>query len=114
MLKLLKIPHTEKAIVDINKLRHYCLNSAHPRGKYKAFVFAAALNFIAKDAVTLQRAILEAIKTYEAKFGELDNYGQRYILDFPIAGPKGDVMIRTAWIILYKENIPKLTTCYVL
>jgi hypothetical protein len=110
----LKIPNAKRAIVDINKLRHYCLNPAHPRGKHKAFVFTSALDFSSKDAVTLQRAILEAIKTHEAKSGESDNYGQRYILDFPIAGPKGDVMIRTAWIILCKENIPRLTTCYVL
>jgi hypothetical protein len=36
-----KLPHVELAVVDIAKLRDYCLNADHLRGRHKARVFAA-------------------------------------------------------------------------
>lgn len=30
------IPNAEQAVVDIRKLREYCLSMTHPRGKHKA------------------------------------------------------------------------------
>jgi hypothetical protein len=39
-----KLPGAEFATVDITKLREYCLNQSHPRGRHKARLFAAALN----------------------------------------------------------------------
>ena len=38
------LPNAEKAVVDISKLRDYCLNPNHEVGKHKARVFSAALN----------------------------------------------------------------------
>jgi hypothetical protein len=38
----MKIPNAENAILDIGKLRGYCLNSAHGKGKDKARVFISA------------------------------------------------------------------------
>jgi hypothetical protein len=38
------IPHADRAVVDIRKLRDYCLNPLHDEGKHKARVFAAALH----------------------------------------------------------------------
>jgi hypothetical protein len=35
------LPHAELAVVDIAKLRDYCLNADHLRGRHKARVFAA-------------------------------------------------------------------------
>ena len=32
----MKIPNAERAIVDIRKLRGYCLNPQHVKGKHKA------------------------------------------------------------------------------
>jgi len=37
------LPNGENAIVDIRKLRDYCLNPDNPRGGNKARVFVAAL-----------------------------------------------------------------------
>ena len=39
----MKIPNAELAIVDIRKLRDYCLNPAHDEGKHKARLFMMAL-----------------------------------------------------------------------
>jgi len=39
----MKLPNPERAIVDLKKLRDYCLSSEHPRGRHKARMFAAIL-----------------------------------------------------------------------
>ncbi len=110
----MKIPHADRAIVDVVKLREYCLSRHHPRGRHKARVFAAALGFTADDAETLRREFLEAVRREHARFGEKDAYGQRYVLDFVIRGPKGEAAVRTTWIILPHEKVPRLTSCDVL
>ena len=38
----MKLPNGSLAIVDIRKIRNYCLNLDHPSGKHKARVFASA------------------------------------------------------------------------
>jgi hypothetical protein len=39
----MKLPNGDQAVVDIAKLRDYCLNKDHLRGRHKARVFAAVL-----------------------------------------------------------------------
>ena len=108
------LPNHENVIVDIAKLRDYCLNPNHPVGKHKAAVFLSALNFTQADAERLQRMVLQAAQSDQGVAGEADEHGQRYQLDFVVVGPKGLVSIRTAWIVLQNETVPRLTTAYVL
>jgi hypothetical protein len=110
----MKLPGGKSAVVEIAKLRHYCLNATHPRGRHKARVFAAVLGFTAADADVLRQALLNAAIKGEAVTGARDDYGQRYVLDFELDGPKGEATVRSSWIILHKEGIPRLTSCYVL
>jgi hypothetical protein len=57
----MKLPKAENAVVDIAKLRDYCLNPNHPEGKHKARAFREKLGFERKDAELLRQSILEAI-----------------------------------------------------
>jgi hypothetical protein len=41
-------------------------------------------------------------------------YKQRYVLDFLMRGPKGRATVRSVWIVLADETLPRLLTCYVL
>jgi hypothetical protein len=107
------LPNGAYAVVDIRKLRDYCLNPDNPRGSNKARVFAAALGLTAADAATLQRALLNAALHHEATLGELDAYGQRYTLDFEMITAIASATVRSGWIVLHTENVPRLTTCYV-
>ena len=109
----MRLPNGERAVVDIQKLREYCLSLGHPRGRNKARVFAAALGLTADDAATLRVALLEAARTEEAHPGHLDGYGRRYVVDFSMEGPRGVVRVRSAWIIRTDEDFPRLTTCHV-
>ncbi len=46
----MKIPNADQAFVDLRKLRDYCLNPEHPRGRHKARLFKGALGWTADDA----------------------------------------------------------------
>ena len=51
------IPNAERAVVDVRKLRDYCLNSTHDEGKHKARLFESMLGMTASDAEELRRII---------------------------------------------------------
>lgn len=108
----MKVPNAEHAIVDIRKLREYCLNSTHEHGKHKARLFVAALGLTDDDAERLRTVLLDAIETHDAQLGRRDTYGQRYVVDFMLVYHGKQAMIRSAWIIEHGSNIPRLTSCY--
>jgi hypothetical protein len=108
-----KLPNTQKAVVDIEKLRDYCLCSTHPRGRHKARVFLEKLGLGPQDAEKLRTALLKAAVDVEAKATEKDDYGQRYVLDFLMSGPKGNVTVRSSWIIRVGEDFPRFVTCFI-
>jgi glycerate-2-kinase len=110
----MRLPGAERAIVDIIRLREYCLNPEHPRGKHKAWVFASALNMHQADAEFLRTQLLDAAKMSNAIAGEADEYGQRYFSDFECLKGTRRAFVRSAWIVLKGENFPRLATCYVL
>jgi len=110
----MKLPGAERAIVDTAKLRNYCLNEQHPRGRHKAHVFALALGITTAEADVLRSALLNAAIESEAVAAERDDYGQRYVLDFEMTGPRGRATVRSSWIILHGEDFPRMTSCYVL
>jgi hypothetical protein len=108
------LPNPELAVVDLTKLRDYCLNPDHPRGRHKARVFASALGWSAADAESLRDVLLAVALDHEATATDRDSYGQRYVLDFTIEGLAGPSRIRSSWIVREGEDFPRLTSCYVL
>ena len=109
----MRLPNGERAVVPIEKLLDYCLNPEHPRGRHKARVFAEALGITAANAEELRQALLAAAATAEAKVGENDAFGQRFVLDFEIEGFAGKGTVRSLWIILHGQTEPRLTSCFV-
>jgi hypothetical protein len=113
----MKLPNAENAIVDIAKLRDYCLNPDHPKGKHKARVFQAKLGIGRNDAERLRQVILEAVLRADAIEQKPTLYGRRFIVDFEVSLPEGKfilstALVRTAWIIRNDEDFPRLTTCF--
>jgi len=113
----MKLPHADRAVVEIEKLRDYCLNPNHPQGKHKARVFVEELGLRAADAERLRKLILEAILTTEATVQPPTSYGQRYVVDFQVTWEERFVVslvtVRSAWIIRNDEDFPRLTTCFI-
>lgn len=65
----MKLRNGDQAIVDLVKLRHYCLCENHPRGRHKARVFRSVLGLTDADAKLLQDALLKAALNGDALSG---------------------------------------------
>jgi hypothetical protein len=107
------LPNPERAVVEIEKLRDYVLNPEHDEGKHKARVFRSALGFTQTDAGRLREMILEAVLREEATLSKRTRHGQLYAVDFVAQGLRGEVTIRTGWIVGRGTDFPRLVTCYV-
>ncbi|MBI4402675.1 MAG: hypothetical protein HY537_00860 [Deltaproteobacteria bacterium] len=109
----MKLPNSERSVVDIEKLVSYCLSVEHPRGRHKARVFAEKLGFTGRDAEKLRAELLKAAKVEDAVIGEKDSYGQRYVLSCVMYGPKAKTTVRSHWIVRNGEDFPRFVTCYI-
>ncbi|HEV2705884.1 MAG TPA: hypothetical protein VGV59_08160 [Pyrinomonadaceae bacterium] len=110
----MKLPHSERAVVNVTKLRDYSLNPAHEVGKHKARVFRAALGLTAENAEWLRERILQAAIEADASPQPSSPFGENYVVDFLIEHGGGRAMVRTSWIIEYGTDFPRLTSCYVI
>ena len=110
----MKLPNPHQTVVEIDKLREYCLSRAHPRGRHKARVFEEKLGISAEHAERLQDALLEAAHNNETIEGISDAYGQRYMIDLEMTGPGGQATVRSAWIVRVDEEFSRFVSCYVL
>ncbi len=110
---MMLLPNHKKAYIDTEKLIFYCLNPNHIVGKHKARVFQSALGITDENYHILENSILNALKECNAQFIKKTKYGEQYIVDINIEHNNKKAMIRTAWIIKYNEDYPRLTTCYV-
>ncbi len=106
------LPNAENAVVDIRKLRDYCLNSEHDEGKHKARLFSSTLGITANNAEELRQILLKVVKTHEVRLQRCDEFGQRYTLDFTLEWQDRSATIRSGWIIEEGSDVPRLTTCY--
>ena len=106
----MKLPNGARAIVEIRKLREYCLNPQHPRDRSEARVFAA-VGIREADAEELRTTLVAAASDGEAVPGAANPYGQRYIVDFNMARRGRAVRIRSTWIVRAGEDLPRLTCC---
>ncbi len=108
-----RLPNVQKAYVDQDKLRDYCLNSEHPVGKHKAKGFYNKLGIGKEDSAFLAGQIYEAIQYAKALEQYEDQFGKRYAVDFPIKNGNLQATLRTAWIIKHHENFPGLLPRYI-
>ena len=46
--------------------------------------------------------------------GAANQYGHRYIVDFDLVRHARTVRVRSTWIVRILEDLPRLTSCYVL
>jgi hypothetical protein len=109
----MKLPNGHRAIVEINKLRDYCLNPNHEEGKHKARVFASALGLVAADAEWMCNQLLKAALREDANLTSNSRFGSLYVLDFELKTDVGSATVRSGWIVRHREDFPRLTTCYV-
>lgn len=110
----MKLPNFDRAVIDMQKLTGYCLDPEHSDGQHKAYVFQSALGIGLENAEVLRDELLRAVKSYDAVPGKSNQHGQKYIIDFSMTRLEKQAVIRSAWIVRYDENFPRLVTCYIL
>jgi hypothetical protein len=111
----MKLPNGASAVVDIAKLRGYCLSAQHPEGRHKARVFLATLGMLVTDADRLREILLSAAAANEdVSMTGADEYGYRYTMDAHVVFGSRGAIVRSAWIIKTGEEFPRLASCYVL
>lgn len=91
-----KLPNSERAVVDIGKLRDYSLNQEHEVGKHKARVFKAALGITIDDAQWLRKEILRVVLEEEAADGPPSVFGKKYVVDLIVTHGEKSAPVRTA------------------
>lgn len=109
----MKLPHADRALLDVTKLSDYCLSPSHPRGRHKAKVFRSALGMGPDDAVLLKKLLLRAAREEEAVMLHQDEFGRRYAVDTTLTGPAGTAVVRSLWIVLRNEEVPRFISGYV-
>ena len=109
----MQLPNSDRAVVEIEKLRNYSLNPNHPVGKHKARVFKAALEITLEDAAWLRDRALEIAFSDDAKPGTTSVFGEKYVIDFVLAHKGRSALVRSCWIIEFGTDFPRLTSCYV-
>jgi len=73
--------NSEKAFVDVAKLRDYSLSLKHESGAHKARVFRAALGVTLPDAEWLRAQLLRIAREGDATIGERSLFGQKFVIE---------------------------------
>lgn len=111
----MKLTNGAIAVVDIEKLRDYCLSTQHPEGRHKARVFLSVLGLTSADAVKLRELLLtSAAVNNVVTMVDADQYGSRYAMDTIVTLGSREALVRSAWIVKTGEDFPRLVSCYVL
>ena len=108
----MKLPHAEKAVIDIAKLRDYLLSSSHPVGRFKA-AFFQSLGYTVTRRGDLEAAFRELAAAGEAELDEATEHGQKYRVAGLISGPEGrTACVVTVWIVLHGQEEPRFVTAF--
>lgn len=109
------LPHFEQAVIPIEKLENYVLNSEHPKGKNKARVFQSTLEIERRHANVLAELIQKSLLRAPAEQGETTEYGDCWTTWHEIIGFNGQsAVVTVAW--MFKKNaeqIPVFISCYI-
>lgn len=106
---------TKSLILNPAKFREYALNKSHPRGRHKARVFEAALEYNHENYDSLLTQIEQKAPGSQAQLIREDEYGDHYQVDIVIDGASGQAAtVRTGWTVPPGEDSAFLNTLYVL
>ena len=75
----MKLPNSQKAVVDERKVRDYLLSSSHPVGRFKAKFFGS-IGFPAEAWSGFVEALQRLAVEGDAQVLEESEYGQKYVV----------------------------------
>ena len=108
----MRLPNSDRAVIDSAKIRDYLLSTSHPVGRFKARFFES-LGYSAENWEQIDTDIRDLIAVAEARPGEKTEYGQKYEVRGSMTGPNGrSAEVVTVWIVLTGEDVPRFITAY--
>jgi hypothetical protein len=109
-LLMSSLANAARAVIDPDKFTKYCLDPRSRQGRHKARVFKAALGYDLSNYTDIREGILEQHAEYQGETA----HGRRWRVDLPISGPHGRAKVRTSWLYEGGNDVPRLTTAYVI
>lgn len=108
----MRLPGSDRALIEAAKLRNYLLSSAHPVGRFKA-VFFASLGYSPENWGHLEADLRELASSQEALPSGESQYGRKYEVRGTLTGPSGrSAEVVSIWIVLTGEDFPRFVTVY--
>jgi hypothetical protein len=103
-------PNFTYAELNSKKITDYAMNPDHPRGREKYRVIHSATGLDRNDAALIEEQIRDGVRGGTPVPGKNDQFGRRWTVDVPLSGPRGTIMVRTAWIVDVGSSTPRLVT----
>jgi uncharacterized protein YukE len=103
-------PDFDDPDIDPTKITGYEMNPDHPVGGNKYRVIHSVTGLDTGDAAKIEQQIRDGVRDGTPIKGKGDQYGQRWSVDVPLTGPKGSIIVRTAWILDVGSSVPRLIT----
>jgi hypothetical protein len=108
----MKLPNSDKLVVEREKIADYLLNPAHPDNGGKAEFFAK-LGFRREEWEVLAAALRVLAQTAEVTSHAKSSHGRKYVIVGPIESPTGrPVAVKTIWIVDKGLDGARLVTAY--
>lgn len=108
----MKLPRSEDAVVEVEKVRDYLLSTSHPVGRMKA-AFFAALGYRESEWSRLHKDLLDFAQLDSATPGRFTRYGNKYEVRGTLKGPSGrTASLQTVWIVRHGEDFPRFITAF--
>jgi len=108
----MKLPNGETAYIPPSKLKAYLISETHPIGKSKAKLLRSA-GFNEDNVSRLKEGLLAIAQSEEVKDVIESAYGVKYIIEGRIKTPsRGDIGVRTVWIVDKGRERPRFVTAY--
>ncbi|WP_254876877.1 WXG100 family type VII secretion target [Verrucosispora sp. NA02020] len=96
--------------IDPKKITAYAMNPDHPVGKNKYRVINSATGLGPDDSESILRQVRDGVRAGSPLLGKSDQFGERWSVDLPLSGPKGTIIVRTAWILESGTSTPRMVT----
>ena len=108
----MELPNKNRAVVELEKVRDYLLNEAHPDGYGKAEFFTTR-GFRREAWQVLADALKQMVLENAVTKSMTSLHGQKYTVDGMLKTPSGqDNLLRTVWIVDTGGDVPRLVTAY--
>ena len=108
----MRVPNSDRGVIDSSKLRDYILSDAHPVGRFKARFFHS-LGYSQDGPGRLEQDLYLHLQQHDASPGETSQYGTKYLVRGILTGLNGrSVEVVSVWIVRVNEDFPRVVTAY--